>query len=67
MPIERILSEDDIDKVIKANGKPPFAIRNKAIVLVLYDIGSLNRSRILLCKASGGRLCSWATAGKNTT
>lgn len=33
MPIERILSEDDINKVIKANGKPPFAIRNKAIVL----------------------------------
>jgi hypothetical protein len=27
------LSEDDINKVIKANSKPPFAIRNKAIVL----------------------------------
>ena len=33
MPIERILSEDDINKVIKANSKPPFAIRNKVIVL----------------------------------
>lgn len=34
MPIERILSESDIKKVVKANSKPPFAIRNKALVLV---------------------------------
>jgi len=34
MPIERILSESDIKKVIKANSKPPFAIRNKMIVIV---------------------------------
>jgi integrase len=34
MPIERILSESDIKKVINANSKPPFAIRNKALVLV---------------------------------
>ncbi|MFT5715977.1 MAG: hypothetical protein ACI9T7_000150 [Oleiphilaceae bacterium] len=34
MPIERILSENDIKKVIKANAKPPFKLRNKALVLV---------------------------------
>jgi integrase len=34
VPIERILTESDIKKVIKANSKPPFAIRNKIIVLV---------------------------------
>lgn len=34
MPIERILSEADIKKVIIANAKPPFALRNKALVLV---------------------------------
>jgi integrase len=33
MPIERILSENDIKKVIKANAKPPFKLRNKALVL----------------------------------
>lgn len=33
MPVERILSESDIKKVIKLNNKPPFALRNKALVL----------------------------------
>jgi integrase len=33
MPIEKILSEKDIEKIIKANSKPPFAIRNKVLVL----------------------------------
>ncbi|MBT43579.1 MAG: integrase [Idiomarina sp.] len=33
MPIERILSEHEINQVIKRNNKPPFAYRNAAIVL----------------------------------
>lgn len=33
MPIERILSEKDIKKIIKVNNKPPFAIRNKVTIL----------------------------------
>ncbi len=34
MPIEKILSEKDIKKVIDINSKPPFATRNKALILV---------------------------------
>lgn len=33
MPIERILSESDIKKVIVANNQPPFSVRNKALIL----------------------------------
>mgnify|MGYP000165065557 CR=1 FL=1 len=34
MPIEKILSEQDIKKIINSNRKPPFGVRNKALVLV---------------------------------
>lgn len=34
MPIEKILSEQDIKKIINTNRKPPFGVRNKALVLV---------------------------------
>tara|TARA_B100002049_G_scaffold223617_1_gene194290 strand:+ start:5495 stop:6148 length:654 start_codon:yes stop_codon:yes gene_type:complete len=33
MPIERILTESDIQNVIDRNSKPPFAARNKALIL----------------------------------
>lgn len=33
MPIERILSEKDIAQIIRSNNKPPFAQRNKALIL----------------------------------
>ena len=33
MPIERILSEKDFQTIINRNNKPPFDVRNKAIVI----------------------------------
>ena len=33
MPIERILTENDIQDVIDRNSKPPFALRNKVLVI----------------------------------
>lgn len=33
MPIEKVLSESDIKKIIQANSQPPFALRNKVLVI----------------------------------
>ena len=33
MAIERILTEDDFQKIIERNGKPPFAFRNTVLVI----------------------------------